>query len=73
MTRHRVWWSLPEIAIVVLMQDLIDSSLPFQALWPVEGWESGLPRGYALPPVAELFITSTSKYSLQLGYQVKSM
>lgn len=73
MTRHRVWWSLPEIAIVVLMQDLIDSSLPFQALWPVEGWESSLPRGYALPPVGELLITSTFKYSLQLGYQVKSM
>lgn len=49
MTRHRVWWSLPETAIVVQMQDLIDCSLPFQALWPVEGWESSLPRGYALP------------------------
>ena len=73
MTRHHVWWSLPEIAIVVLMQDLIDSSLPFHALWPVEGWKSSLPRVYALPPAGELLITSTFTYSLQLGYQVKSM
>lgn len=46
-----------ETAIVVQMQDLIDSSLPFQALWPVEGWGSSLPRGYALPPAEELLTT----------------